>query len=65
MRIIKVLIAASEELRPEMLEFTSLIEHLNKVLRPRGIELKRVKWNSDEYTNNYQEKLKDCQFCEF
>ena len=48
-----------------MLEFTSLIEHLNKVLRPRGIELKRVKWNSDEYTNNYQEKLKDCQFCEF
>ena len=63
MKTIKVLIAASEELRPEMLEFTNLIEHLNKVLRPRGIELKRIKWNSDEHNDDYQEKLKDCQFC--
>ena len=63
MKTFKILLAASEELRPEMLEFTNLIEHLNKVLRPRGIELKRIKWNSDEYTNDYQEKLKDCQFC--
>ncbi len=57
------MIAATEELHQEMLEFTSLIEHLNKVLRPRGIELKRVKWNSEEEKGDFQEKLKDCEFC--
>jgi len=63
MKVVKIMIAATEELHQEMLEFTSLIEHLNKVLRPRGIELKRVKWNSKEEKGDFQEKLKDCEFC--
>jgi len=63
MKVVKVMIAATKELRQEMLEFTSLIQHLNKVLRPRGIELKRVKWNSEEEKGDFQEKLKDCEFC--
>lgn len=37
------MIAASEEMHREKLEFTKLIEHLNEVLEPRGIELKRIK----------------------
>ena len=63
MKVVKVMIAAAEELHQEMLEFTSLIEHLNKVLKPRGIELKRVKWIPEEEKSDFQDKLKDCEFC--
>jgi hypothetical protein len=63
MKVVRVMIAAAEELHQEMLEFTSLIEHLNKVLKPRGIELKRVKWIPEEEKSDFQDKLKDCEFC--
>ena len=65
MKTIKILIAASEELHAEKLEFTNLIEHLNQVLRPRGIELKRIKWNpeQDGSIEVFQAKLQDCEMC--
>lgn len=65
MRTIKIMIAASEEMHEEKLEFTNLIEHLNEVLEPRGIELKRVKWNpeTDGAIENFKAKLKDCEMC--
>ena len=47
MKTIKIMIAALEELHEEKLEFTNLIEHLNEVLEPRGIELRRIKWNPE------------------
>ena len=59
------MIAASEEMHEEKLEFTNLIEHLNEVLEPRGIELKRIKWNpeTDGSLEEYKSKLKDCEMC--
>ena len=59
------MIAASEELHDEKLEFTNLIEHLNQVLKPRGIELKRVKWDpeQDGSIEEFQSKLQDCEMC--
>lgn len=59
------MIAASEELHDEKLEFTSLVEHLNQVLKPRGIELKRIKWDpeNDGSIDDYLAKLRDCEMC--
>jgi hypothetical protein len=59
------MIAASEEMHEEKLEFTNLIEHLNKVLKPRGIELKRTKWNpeTDGSIEEFKAKLDDCEMC--
>ena len=59
------MIAASEEMHEEKLEFSNLIEHLNEVLKPRGIELKRVKWNpeTDGTIEEYKTKLKGCEMC--
>ena len=59
------MIAASEEMHEEKLEFTHLIEHLNEVLEPRGIELRRIKWNpdTDGSIEEYKSKLKDCEMC--
>ena len=44
MKTIKVFIASSEELHLERLEFTDMIQQLNKALKPRGIEIEPVKW---------------------
>lgn len=65
MKTIKILIAASEEMHEEKLEFSNLIEHLNEVLEPRGIELKRVKWNpeNDCTLEDFKTKLNDCEMC--
>lgn len=65
MKTIKIMIAASEEMHDEKLEFSNLIEHLNEVLEPRGIELKRVKWNpeTDGTLEDFQTKLTDCEMC--
>ena len=59
------MIAASEEMHEEKLEFTNLIEHLNEVLEPRGIELKRIKWNpeTDGSVEEFKTKLNDCEMC--
>ena len=43
MKTIKVFIASSEELHLERLEFTDMIQQLNKALKPRGIEIEPVK----------------------
>ena len=65
MKTIKIMIAASEEMHEEKLEFTNLIEHLNEVLEPRGVELKRIKWNpeTDGSIEEYKTKLNDCEMC--
>lgn len=59
------MIAASEEMHEEKLEFTNLIEHLNEVLEPRGIELKRIKWDpeTDGSIEEFKSELKDCEMC--
>ena len=59
------MIAALEEMHDEKLEFSNLIEHLNEVLEPRGIELKRVKWNpeTDGTVEDFLTKLTDCEMC--
>lgn len=65
MKSIKIMIAASEEMHDEKLEFSNLIEHLNVVLEPRGVELKRVKWNPeiDGPIEEYKAKLRECEMC--
>lgn len=64
-KTMKIMIAAAEELHEEKLEFTNLIEHLNEALAPRGIELKRVKWNpeTDGNLEDFKAKLRDCEMC--
>jgi tetratricopeptide (TPR) repeat protein len=59
------MIAASEEMHDEKTQFQSLIDQLNEALAPRGIELKRVKWNpeTDGTLEDYQAKLHDCEMC--
>ena len=65
MKTIKIMIAASEEMHDEKLEFSNLIEHLNEVLEPRGIELKRIKWDpgTDGSIEDFKSKLKECEMC--
>ena len=70
MKTIKVFIASSEELKPERLEFTDMIQHLNRILKPRGVEIEPVKW---EYLDasmgplhkqeEYNQELKTCELC--
>ena len=59
------MIAASEEMHEEKTNFSSLIEHLNEVLTPRGIELKRVKWDpeTDGTLKDYLAELHNCEMC--
>ncbi|MBO7571239.1 MAG: hypothetical protein J6T48_03705 [Bacteroidales bacterium] len=65
MKTIKIMVAAAEELHEEKLEFSNLIEHLNEALAPRGIVLKRVKWNpeTDGNLEDFKAKLNDCEMC--
>ena len=70
MKIIKVFIASSEELHLERLEFTDMIQQLNKALRPRGIEIEPVKWeyldssmSTDRKQTEYNNALKECELC--
>ena len=44
MKTIKVFIASSEELHIERLEFTDMIQQLNRILKPGGVEIEPVKW---------------------
>ena len=70
MKTIKVFIASSEELRLERLEFTDMIQQLNRILKPRGVEIDPVKW---EYLDasmgplhkqeEYNRELKRCEIC--
>ena len=70
MKTIKVFIASSEELRLERLEFTDMLQHLNRILKPRGVEIEPVKW---EYLDasmgplhkqeEYNQELKTCELC--
>ena len=58
MRTLKVFIASSEELRLERLEFADMIQHLNRILKPRGIEIEPID-NHEEYNR----ELKNCELC--
>lgn len=70
MKTIKVFIASSEELHLERLEFTDMIQQLNKALKPRGIEIEPVKWeyldssmNEERKQAEYNNALKECELC--
>lgn len=70
MKTIKVFIASSEELKLERLEFTDMIQQLNRILKCRGVEIDPVKW---EYLDasmgplhkqeEYNRELKTCEMC--
>ena len=70
MKTIKVFIASSEELKPERLELTYMIQHLNRILKPKDVEIEPVKW---EYLDasmgplhkqeEYNQELKKCELC--
>lgn len=62
MKVIQVLFAAIEELHDEALHFSELISHLNEILEPRGIHLKRVKWTPGQ-AKDYRQKLSQCEMC--
>ena len=65
MKTIKVLIAATEELHDEKIQFTALIAQLNGALRPRGIELERIKWNpeTDGSIEDFMAEMHSCEMC--
>lgn len=70
MKTVKVFIASSEELHLERLEFTDMIQQLNKALKPRGIEIEPVKWeyldssmNEERKQTEYNNALKECELC--
>ena len=58
MKTVKVFIASSEELRLERLEFTDMIQQLNRILKPRGVEIDPLD-NHEEY----HRELKNCEMC--
>ena len=70
MKTVKVFIASSDELRIERLEFSDLILQMNRILKPRGLEIEPVKW---EYLDasmgplckqeEYNRELKTCEMC--
>lgn len=65
MNTIKVMIAASEEMHDEKIQFQSLINQLNEAFEPRGIKLERIKWDpaNDGPIDDFKSKLKDCEMC--
>ena len=58
MKTVKVFIASSEELRLERLEFADMIQQLNRILKPRGVEIDPLD-NHEEY----HRELKNCEMC--
>ena len=58
MKTIKVFIASSEELRLERLEIADMIQQLNRILKPRGVEIDPLD-NHEEY----HRELKNCEMC--
>lgn len=68
MRTVKCFVASSDELRMERLEVTDMFQQLNRILKPRNIQLEPVKW---EYLDasmgpkhkqeEYNEELKTCE----
>ena len=70
MRRVKVFVASSEELHMERLEFTDMIQQLNRVLRPRGVEVEPVKWEyldasmgPEHKQEEYNRELRECEMC--
>ena len=65
MRTIKILIAATEELHNEKIQFQTLIEQLNIALVSRGIKLERIKWDpeNDGTIEDFKDKICQCEMC--
>ena len=70
MKTIKIFLASSEELRPERLEMTDLINQLNKLLKCRKLEIDLEKWeyldsamSTTRKQDDYNEVLKTCDIC--
>lgn len=64
-KVIRIMLAASEEMHHEILKFSSLVEHLNEVLEPRGIRLERTKWDPTKKGSieDFIAQLEDCEMC--
>lgn len=70
MTTIRIFLASSNELETERDKFASLINQLNRIFKPRGLELELVIW---EYLNSsmskkrkqdeYNDELKKCEIC--
>lgn len=70
MKIIKIFVASSDELKAERLELAEMVEHLNYSLNKIGMNILLVKW---EYLDasmshlhkqeEYNRELKDCEIC--
>lgn len=70
MKIIKIFLASSEELRDERKELADLVEHLNFTLNKQDLCIQLVKW---EYLDSsmgplhkqeeYNKELRDCELC--
>ena len=58
MKTVKVFIASSEELRLERLEIADMIQQLNRILKPRGVEIDPLD-NHEEY----HRELQNCEIC--
>ena len=62
MRTIKVFVGSADELQMERLELADLIQHLNRCLKPRGIQIESVPAEFLDPAARADE-LKDCEFC--
>lgn len=70
MKTIKVFIGSSEELNTERKVFPYIVQRLNRILKPNGVEIEPVKW---EYLDasmgplhkqeEYNLELKTCEMC--
>lgn len=63
MKTLKILISASSEMLQEQRQFQNLIEQLNRFLRPRKIELERIKWVPGGGLEKYMANLRECEVC--
>lgn len=70
MKTIKVFIASSEELKMERLEFTDMIQQVNRIYKSRGIEIEPLKWEyldasmgPEHKQEEYNRELKQCEMC--
>lgn len=70
MRIIKIFLASSEELKNERVKIADLVENMNMKFKPLGISFQLVKWEYISATMNpmtkqeeYNEELRACEMC--
>ena len=70
MKIIKIFVASSAELKCERMELVDLIQDINDKLEEEGITLKPILWEymdssmrAERKEDEYLEKLRECEVC--